>query len=294
MQNKKRLYSIFSVAVASLFIAGCQVRTTMNRSELNKAFKTDTAVLVDSKKVEMATKKSNNKIKVTDENLEQLRKDQAKVMKIQDKLDNSKIVSSYPKDVSEYNQSVYKYTTMLRKGSTQKALNSQFHKTAVQGTKVVKKHQDGKFGQTFKEVLAADNLDGYKLTSSEYKKAGLVLKKSKKPSSTSTSQKSAKLLPKDNKQDKAKHNQAIKAYQHKRSVRVLEGLSFVSAIMIIVFIFLQPSKQDDSMNALADNGGSTLFNRPKPQGYALFLIRSTEFFILTMVGSLIALDFLSK
>lgn len=294
MQNKKKLYSIISVAVASLFIAGCQVKTTMNRSELNKAFKTDTAVLVDSKKIELATKKSNSKIKVTDQNLEQLGKDQSKVLKIQDKLDNSKIVSSYPKDVSEYNQSVYKYTTMLRKGSTPKALNSQFHKTALQGTKIVKKHQDGKFDKTFKEVLAADNLDGYKLTSSEYKKAGLVLKKSKKPSSASTSEKTAKLLPKDNKQDKAKHNQAIKAYQRKHSVRVLEGLAFVSAIMVIVFIFLQPSKQDDSMNALADNGGSTLFNRPKPQGYALFLIRSTEFFMLVMVGSLIALDFLSK
>ncbi len=296
-KSKSKWYAVLMVIVLAVVLAGCQIKPVLSKKTLNGYFNADTQVLVNAREIadqKMSQSKDNNRIMLNQKERKVIKKDRARVAEIQQKLSKAKMISDYPKSVQAYTQNVDRYLLLLESGSPKKALKQQFHKTSLMGTKIIAKHNNGKFSKTFRVVLAGDKLSGYKLTSNAYQKAGLSIKKNNKQKENSSSVKSAKLLPAKNKNDMAQQKKKTAQYQHRPAVRMLEGMAAFSAVMVILVVFLQPSKQDDSMSALADNGGATLFTRPKPRGYTLFLLRSTEFWLLTMVSALICLELLVK
>ncbi|MFR0595383.1 preprotein translocase subunit SecG [Limosilactobacillus mucosae] len=298
-KSKSKWYAALMIMVLAVVLAGCQIKPVLSKKTLNDYFNADTQVLVNAREIadqKMSQAKDNNRIMLNQKERKVIKKDRARVAEIQQKLSKAKMISDYPKSVQAYTQNVDRYLLLLESGSPKKALKQQFHKTSLIGTKIIAKHNNGKFTKTFRIVLAGDKLSGYKLTSKAYQNAGLSIKKNNKQKGkeNASSVKSARLLPAKNKNDMAQQKKKTAQYQHRPAVRILEGMASFSAVMVILVVFLQPSKQDDSMSALADNSGATLFTRPKPRGYTLFLLRSTEFWLLVMVGALIYLELLAK
>lgn len=124
-------------------------------------------------------------------------------------------------------------------------------------------------------------------------------KSSSKTSAKSSSKKSAKSTKKESKQSSKTQSQKTSAKESTPSKKNAQNetpvsviyfnpiksiLLVVTSILLIFVIFRQPSKSDDNMGALSSVGGDSMFSKPKPRGFELFMIRTTRVLILVLLG----------
>lgn len=262
----------------------------MSHQQLNNEFDTNSRVLLTARGY-VSDQVSNKKVKTIKLSSKSARKMSAQeriAANSKRRLDQTLTLTKYPKQVQQYNDEVIKYVDLVTSNKVNRnKLNSQFHKATLAGAKVDTNYSK-KTSKLFNVVIVADEASGYKPLA---KTKGLTIKKAK------NSSKDGKTVTTDPNKSYRKFMKRRSLLQKQRTdplVIGLEILSLVSALLIIFFIFLQPSKQDDAMNALSESGGASLFTRPKPRGYALFLIRATEVSTAIVLITLIVVNMLLK
>lgn len=178
------------------------------------------------------------------------------------------IKMGYPKSTLSYAQQSLAYVQKAQKVSKPSDLKSDYHKVIQKGVKLyreVPRNKDKKSERIMATLTALD------YSAEDTKKA-------------------------DQQEQSVKQSQsaANNIFYPKSSKGISFGLGIVLialSALLILFVFLQPSKANDAMNALTDTAGNDLLSEAKPDDYTIFLMRGTEFIAIAIVVILGFLEF---
>lgn len=327
MISKKTIREILIGMGLMFLLTGCSIRPALSQKELLKTADNQSTLLVEAKKIQNKStthvdlaKKATYKIKIkpNKNNKKSLLRVAKKVKSNLEVVENSAIVSNLPKEVIDYSHKVLDYITLIESGkATLYKANQAFHKAEISGANLAFTYNNAKTSNALGKVIENDVVLQEKLSSAN-KKAKQQKKKAEKETTNKASLTSnQKNLSKKEQLAKAKEQLISKngilkskhklgktkmpieevkvSNNNKNKIPLCWGCLFIClSILIIIAIFLQPSKQDDSMNALTESGGASLFTRPKPRGYQLFLLRTTESLTLLLIIALVLLNFIRK
>lgn len=293
MKNKKlRLFFAFSLILIGLTACSSnsfKKEDLLSKKDLNKEYIQTTKILVESrgevgKQVDQKSKSKN--IRLSRKNKAVLSKNVSKLKQLNEKLDFSvKTAAKYPKALRDYNNQTSDYIKGLLKEETTKAAIQKFHKT----TKTAYQLQFQYVNEENKYLdiaLASDQASGKKVDQD------VSIKEASKSENKNKKRQQSKATKENKKLEKKLGMKVKKTKVTKKPSPVNIPLGWVVwfsliALVLIVSVFLQPNKSNDSMSALTNTGGAELYNRPKPIGYQLFLQRVTEGAIAVLVISLI-------
>ena len=279
------LRPILAIAFVGIALTGCAKKSSMTNKQLTIEYTRNTeAALIArgtvAKQVSTKSKKDDTQyLKITAKSKKVLNQEKALVNKSYKQVSASNNgAGKYPSDLANYQKQILNYIGVLQNGGTVKQAKSEFHKIATQGQEINIKYQGMKQNRFLNIVTFSDEASGYK---------------SQSPLSITPTNKEDK-----NASDKAPLNQQDKKLPVRRLSRqdlinetsITPGWGIwlmLVCIVIIASVFLQPNRSNDAMNALTESGGATLFDRPKPKGYELFLRRTTEVGTVILVISLI-------
>lgn len=289
----KLVLSILMAAFLAVGVAGCSPKKPLTKTALNREFNENTTYVLKARALIAKQVEKGSK----DTKIELAKKDVPKLLAIKKELNNSKEalqkanISDYPSRLVKYNSQVLDYVNLLEsEGSTAKA-KAAFHKVVNSGESILIKYQDSqKVPKFFAVALQADAASGYELDASSgiayaTKSETFSIDKNGKLKKVKNSDKSAT--------SSTKNSQTSQGKTTTLSTKIIKINPFISvvllifSILIIILIFLQPNKNQDSMNALTETGGDTIFSIPKEKGYKLFLTRSTEILIAALTIILI-------
>ncbi|WP_172616848.1 preprotein translocase subunit SecG [Limosilactobacillus reuteri] len=290
----KKAKLAFVLLLPVLMLAGCGigVKKVLSNSQLKTEFNNNTRIMLSARGYagNQVTNKKTKTVKLSKTNQEKVKKEQKEVQRSLNKLNNSRLLTGYPRSVKSYTEGVNKYLNLLLQDKiSKKTLNKQFHQNTVKGMEIVSEYQNGKGSTLFNLALTADEASGYK---PEVKSKGVTLKPTKTKNKSTVTHDPYKQLRKVKKQENEQNH--IKKVNREPRVITLKIVLIALSALLILLIFLQPSKQDDAMNALSDTGGATLFTRPKPRGMQRLLINSTRVCTACIVVVLIVLNQLMK
>lgn len=273
MSKKSKLIATVSLLLLVSTLAGCSIRRNLSKSEYTKFFSKTSKDLITSKNIEdtlYGKKKLTKKQKAT---LKKAVSEYANsTQKNLDTLKKYDTFTSYPSAVKKYGELALKYEKALLNNESQKQLKAKYHTAAKQSIEVNKQAGFENKTQTItKNVLIHDP-------------AYTIKKESKTTKSKNSTSKKAKSSSKSKKSTKQEETpQSIIAFSPAKGIVLI-----LVSVLLIVVVFIQPSKSDDSMGALSATGGDSMFAKPKPRGYELFLIRSTEVLIVVMLGIILS------
>ncbi|WP_125587661.1 preprotein translocase subunit SecG [Companilactobacillus jidongensis] len=74
---------------------------------------------------------------------------------------------------------------------------------------------------------------------------------------------------------------------------VIETLLIIVSILIIIAVLMQPTKQQDALNALSGGGGD-LFSNQKKRGFEAFMVKVTYVLLVLFFVFAIVLVYLSS
>ncbi|STX18319.1 preprotein translocase subunit SecG [Lactobacillus crispatus] len=287
MVDKRSIKSVVGLIITFcclMFLTGCSIiKPSLSNKQLTNEFsKTTQSLLIARGTVakQVIGKKAKNgdvKLKTTDKKV--LVQQKAKVNQSLKKVSASAgLAANYPKALQKYENSILTYISLLQQGTSIREARSQFHKIVVTGQRINIQYQNMRQNRYLNIASFADNTSGYKSDSPL----------SITPTNKKSKQKDTTTVKKPKSQNTLKDGTKVKTVHGAFSLSIGWGIYFIFLVVIIISsIFLQPNRSNDSMNALTESGGATLFNRPRPRGYELFLLRSTEISVLILVASLI-------
>lgn len=285
------LTPIFAIAFLGVALAGCTKKASMTNKQLTTEYTRDTeAALISrgtvAKQVSTKSKKNDGDyIKLTAKSKKVLSQEKAVVNKGYKKVSAANNgAGKYPSDLANYQKQVLNYISVLQNGGTVKQAKSEFHKIATQGQEINIKYQGMKQNRFLNIATFSDEASGYKSQSPLS-----ITPTDKKQKKSSDSSNKAPFNPQDKKP--AAKRLTRKNIINETSITPGWGIwLIVVCVVIIASVFLQPNRSNDAMNALTESGGATLFDRPKPKGYELFLMRTTEVGTVILVISLIVFN----
>lgn len=287
MLDKRKLKCVLTLIIAFgclLILNGCSmVKPSLSNKQLTSEFSEVTQSLLISRgtvaKQVIGKKPKQGDVKISSANAKVLAQQKDKVSQSFKKVSASAgLVAQYPKALKKYDNSVLGYITLLQHGTTIREARSEFHKVVVAGQRINIQYQNMKQNRYLNIATFADQTSGYKADSPL--SITPTNKKSKKKDNTPVNKPKARNTLKDGTKVKTVHG----AFR----LSIGWGIYFIVLVIIIITsIFLQPNRSNDSMNALTESGGATLFNRPRPRGYELFLLRTTEISVLVLAASLL-------
>lgn len=267
-----------------MILSGCSIiKPSLSNKQLTNEFSKTTQSLLITRgtvaKQVIGKKPKNGDIKVTTTNQKVLVQQKAKVNQSLKKVSApAGLAAQYPKTLQKYDNSILDYITLLQHGTSIREARSEFHKVVVLGQRINIQYQDMRQNRYLNIATFADQTSGYK-ADSPLSITPTKNKKGKKKNAT-TSKKS-------DSQNELKDGTKVKTVHGAFSLSIGWGIYFIFLVIIIITsIYLQPNRSNDSMNALTESGGATLFNRPRPRGYELFLLRTTELSVLILAASL--------
>ena len=284
----KCLTPIFAIAFLGLVLVGCTRKASMTNKQLTTEYTKNTeAALVArgtvARQVSTKSKKDDDKyLKINTKNKKVLSQQKVLVNKSYKQVSASNNgAGKYPSDLANYQKQILNYISVLQNGGTVKQAKSEFHKIATQGQEINIKYQGMKQNKFLNIATFSDEASGYKSQSP------LTITPTDKKKNDSSDK------------DKAPLNQSEKSLSKVRRISKKDLINetaitpawgiwlMLVCVVIIASVFLQPNRSNDAMNALTESGGATLFDRPKPKGYELFLMRTTEVGTVVLVISLI-------
>lgn len=287
MLDKRKLERVLTLIIAFgclLILNGCSmVKPSLSNQQLTSEFSKVTQSLLISRgtvaKQVIGKKPKQGDVKISSANAKVLAQQKDKVNQSLKKVSASAgLVAQYPKALKKYDNSVLGYITLLQHGTTIREARSEFHKVVVAGQRINIQYQNMKQNRYLNIATFADQTSGYKADSPL--SITPTNKKSKKKDNTPVKKLKARNTLKDGTKVKTIHG----AFR----LSIGWGIYFIVLVIIIITsIFLQPNRSNDSMNALTESGGATLFNRPRPCGYELFLLRTTDISVLVLAASLL-------
>lgn len=74
---------------------------------------------------------------------------------------------------------------------------------------------------------------------------------------------------------------------------IIETLLIIVSILIIIAVLMQPTKQQDALNALSGGGGD-LFSNQKKRGFEAFMVKVTYVLLVLFFAFSIILVYLSS
>ena len=290
LQNKKRFAIVGILLLALTFIlTGCQqIKPITDSSQVRNSFNTINTALVtaqgqvnSSSFINKETKQT--KLKYTRTATNTLKAQVDSLDKVIASFSNTNHRFGLPKHTFAYAKSARNYINQAIQAKDPKELESSYHEVAKQGVLVFSKMPNSQKNKKSERLMASVMAFDLKQAQED--------QKSKKNDSSSSTDNSSSLRPQDrNKQTSATQN----LFTGKASKGIPFGLGVVLVILsvlIITFVFLQPSKANDAMSALSDTGGHDLLSEAKPDDYTLFLMRGTVFFAVVLVAILAYLEF---
>lgn len=282
--KKKYLIAVMTIFTGAV-LSGCgiKVKPVVAHQQLQQAYITQTKALLTTRGLiakQALSGRNSDHIKLNWKS-QRVAKQQLKIaQKATKEVDQKPKLTSAPKDEVQYGRQTSRYISIVCAHKRMKVANEAFHQADKQGAHLVGKYQLAKRSRLvarYTEIMeSADIMSGYTLHRSKHQAAHEA---------------SERVLP-ENQRQMIKQSKSTKSLNHNRTEQSLEGVLVVICILLIIVIFLQPNRQDDAMNALTDSGGASLFTRPKPRGYALFLLRATEMLIAATVGILLVINYL--
>lgn len=279
------LTPVLAVTFLGVAIAGCSKKASMTNKQLTSEYTKNTeAALIArgtvAKQVSNKSKKDDAKyLKLTAKSKKVLNEEKALVNKSYKKVSASNNgAGKYPSELANYQKQILNYISVLQNGGTVKQAKSEFHKITTKGQEINIKYQGMKQNRFLNIATFSDEASGYK------------------------SQSPLSITPTDKKQKNSPEKAPLNQQNKKSSVRKLSKKDLINetaitpgwgiwliivCVVIIASVFLQPNRSNDAMNALTESGGATLFDRPKPKGYELFLMRTTEVGTIVLIISLV-------
>lgn len=279
------LTPVLAVTFLGVALAGCSKKASMTNKQLTSEYTKNTeAALIArgtvAKQVSNKSKKDDAKyLKLTAKSKKVLNEEKALVNKSYKKVSASNNgAGKYPSELANYQKQILNYISVLQNGGTVKQAKSEFHKITTKGQEINIKYQGMKQNRFLNIATFSDEASGYK------------------------SQSPLSITPTDKKQKNSLEKAPLNQQNKKSSVRKLSKKDLINetaitpgwgiwliivCVVIIASVFLQPNRSNDAMNALTESGGATLFDRPKPKGYELFLMRTTEAGTIVLIISLV-------
>lgn len=279
------LTPVLAVTFLGVALAGCSKKASMTNKQLTSEYTKNTeAALIArgtvAKQVSNKSKKDDAKyLKLTAKSKKVLNEEKALVNKSYKKVSASNNgAGKYPSELANYQKQILNYISVLQNGGTVKQAKSEFHKITTKGQEINIKYQGMKQNRFLNIATFSDEASGYK------------------------SQSPLSITPTDKKQKNSLEKAPLNQQNKKSSVRKLSKNDLINetaitpgwgiwliivCVVIIASVFLQPNRSNDAMNALTESGGATLFDRPKPKGYELFLMRTTEAGTIVLIISLV-------
>ncbi|HJF86589.1 MAG TPA: preprotein translocase subunit SecG [Companilactobacillus farciminis] len=74
---------------------------------------------------------------------------------------------------------------------------------------------------------------------------------------------------------------------------IIETLLIIVSILIIIAVLMQPTKQQDALNALSGGGGD-LFSNQKKRGFEAFMVKVTYVLLVLFFACSLILVYLSS
>lgn len=190
------------------------------------------------------------------------------LQKVIEAFEGTNVRMGYPKSTLNYAKQSLAYVKKAEKASSPSDLKADYHKVVRKGVKLYRKVPRNKDKKSERIMATLTALD---YSPEDTKKA-------------------------DQQEQSAKQSQsaANNIFYPKSSKGISFGLGMVLIVLsalLILFVFLQPSKANDAMNALTDTAGNDLLSEAKPDDYTIFLMRGTEIIAIAIVVILGFLEF---
>jgi len=74
---------------------------------------------------------------------------------------------------------------------------------------------------------------------------------------------------------------------------IIETLLIIVSILIVIAVLMQPTKQQDALNALSGGGGD-LFSNQKKRGFEAFMVKVTYVLLVLFFACSVVLVYLSS
>ncbi|RMC46712.1 preprotein translocase subunit SecG [Lactobacillus sp. ESL0230] len=266
--NKKstNLFFITFLVAAILVLSGCSIKTPFTEVKLTKEFNNNTVSLLKVRQIAAEKEQAKGK-KNTEAFIKRFNRDakaeQKKVDQSVKTLQDSKKFSGYPENVQDYSVDVLNYIKTVINDKSVKTQTKAYHKTATSAIKIASEKSDKKTKSLVTSIVQND----------------AVMQ--------------AKTITKNNKNSDSKNNiQNLKKKPFKTHIiNINLGWGIILILisgLLIATIFMQPNKSEDMTKALTDEN-----SMPKPRGYALFLVRSTEILTIMLAVVLILMNRIS-
>lgn len=274
MAKKSKILTFLTFLLLLPSLAGCTVRRNLSKSEYTKCFEETSKDLVASQNAADLLYNSKKKMSKKQKQLlqEKVSKYTTNTQKSLDTLEKYDTFTSYPSSVKSYCKLALDYENAVQKNESEKNLKKKYHKAAKQAIVV---NQKAGFEKKTQKITKSVMLEDPHYT---VKKVVKVDKNGKKTVVGSE-------FKSKSKKKKTNIPKSVISFSPVQGVVLI----LVSSLLIVV-IFMQPSKSDDSMGALTATGGDSMFAKPKPRGYELFLIRSTQVLLLVLLGVIFSAD----
>lgn len=260
---KHRPLKIIVICCLLLFItvlSGCAHQDVLTKKELNNSFNQSTDYLLETRGMVAKQLKDPTvkKVTVTTNQKKYIEHYQQQVRKQQEIIRNSRYLSNYPRSVYQYNKQVVAYLIAVKNEQSPQNINRNFNSVTKIGTFIVVNYLSSRPTNNYRLVMA---IDDYSRTNIDHQRSTAKQKK--------TTQYQQRLLVQAN---------------------IMLG---IFAVILIILIYIQPSHQTDTLEALTDVRNSrSLFDRPKPQGANLAVNWSTKVFLIIIVVLILVTNYM--
>lgn len=296
MQNAVKRRKFFLVGLLmcmmTFLLAGCrQIKPITNSKQVRDSFTAVNTSLATAEGTIDHSSYINTKTKQT--KLMYKRTDISTLKAQEENLD--KVIASFngtnhryglPKHTLAYAKSARAYIDQAINAKDPKELESGYHEVVKQGVRIFSRMPSLQKNRKDERLMAS-------VMAFDAKQARDDKENRDNKNNSASTDNSPSLRPQD-------RNQQVSATADIFSKRASKGIPFsvgitliVISVLIIVFIFLQPSKANDAMSALSDTAGHDLLSEAKPDDYTLFLMRGTVVLTLVLIGILGYLEFFS-
>lgn len=270
MKIKRNILFVSIVAVALLVLSGCSsIKAPMTQGKLTEKFLDTTESVLKVQRI--ATAKANNhgkdSYKFTAVFDKKAKVEGDKVQKTLSTLEGSDKFKGYPTEVYNYSKSALAYIKAVESDTSRKIVDKKYHQATQDAMKVAGETKSKKVKDYVTTLVSNDSVM------------------------------QAKALEQKKKEAKNEYNKQIHLYNNplsalkdhaKSKINITYGwgsVLIIVSILLITSVFLQPNRSEDNSDALTNEA-----LKPKPRGFDLLMLRSTEGLIVIMVLVMILMN----
>lgn len=265
LTKRKNILLVLLIAVISVMLSACSVKKIMPAKEATQHFNTVTESLLETQKI-VEKFGDSKKVKLSKKDMQTISSSQSAIQDAEKSLANTNVRMGYQAQVYDYSKAVDKYISVASDNPKDvDTLMPKYHAVVKKMIRVYKQMpESAKSSKTDKLIDTVEMMDP------TYIKQAIKDQKKKK---------------------KEKSAESASKIKGKSITTGMTILIFILSGLLIISVFMQPSKADDQMNALTDTAGAGLMNDNKPRGYALYMMRTTEVCLALLVIVLLILEF---